>query len=1130
MVENEKHQKINNNTDNLGLSYNCIDKSLIEDLLKCDLCNIIFDLSTHYPLMIKCGHTFCKRCLSLKTNNNLDKMANKACPFDKTKNVMSLDSAIPNLKLEYIVKKLSSLNILKKQIIINKPIKKGISLIKPNCINNAINTYNNITFSSNLKNNNDNTNTNINNLNKKKENSTSNKNKNNINQKIKNTKINNINLVNTIKNKINLLNVKNINNNNNNINRKGGILCKNPNPPPDGITKTMSSEINDNLNSSQIDEEINMRNDKFIVEDEKFNKGIGINNVTIDTIPMYEERSVGDTSFGGDINEILFKGMTTKKKSITDETITEELNLSSSKNLKKFNLLGNQDSLNNININDMMLQTQKLPQPFLKSPYNFSLTPNKNKFNKQNYNQQLEINSKYNNNITDSSMTNQEDINSLNFYGINNEKNENNADNPQNNNINKIHQIRTVYDKIQLKLKGNSNDKDKKEKNNNIINNISNNIIIINDDNINNINIITDNSSSQSQENIFRNTGLFNGDQFTLLSNDINKKNNFNNNEKKTNQINIIGKNNNIKMNNNILSSNRNNINANFVGNMPKIDMSKHTNCTSDEVNEEKKKQKNENNVDNEKKISTINEKKNPLIKIDKKIKEKINKNKQNENNVSFDSNSISFSKKLLNTNNNLSKSFVNLSGNNLDEFEDKKNKDTQIKNKEKNKDNNKFKTIIGNKSSRSQIEKIKINIYNDNQNKNMIKDNNIKENKDNKDINHLNHPIIVRKKSSNNNCNNNHNEKNNNKDNDIDKDKDNSGNNLNNQNINIMKIISNKNKYNINEQMTKKNNEKKDEVYKRLKNEFELSMNERQNLFINKGDTVNSVPTNSTTNTNMCVSISLSNNIKKRHEEAFNNYFKNQKNNKIEWDKVKIKFFPNNEFFIGIFDSEDKYPKKGILISSNGDYYDGEFVNGKKEGEGKLIYLNGNEYEGSFAGGYQNGKGKIIQIDGEAYEGYWKNGKMNGQGIRIYGNGDKYIGNHLNNVRNGQGIYYFANGDSYSGNWVDGKANGEGVLNSRNGDIYEGEFINNDICGKGKLTKKNGDIYTGNFNYGIINGTGKYENALGEQYIGEFMSGKRHGLGKLYNKEGRLIQAGNWKNDKYCGNININNNNSTNI
>ena len=84
-----------------------------------------------------------------------------------------------------------------------------------------------------------------------------------------------------------------------------------------------------------------------------------------------------------------------------------------------------------------------------------------------------------------------------------------------------------------------------------------------------------------------------------------------------------------------------------------------------------------------------------------------------------------------------------------------------------------------------------------------------------------------------------------------------------------------------------------------------------------------------------MSVSISISNNIRKKYEEAFNNYFNNQKNNKIEWEKIKIKFFQNNEFFIGILDPEEKNPKKGILVSSNGDYYDGEFVNGKKEGEG---------------------------------------------------------------------------------------------------------------------------------------------------------------------------------------------------
>ena len=51
-----------------------------------------------------CGHTFCKRCLDLKSSN-LDKNVNKSCPFIKVKNVKNIDSAISNLKLESIIKK-----------------------------------------------------------------------------------------------------------------------------------------------------------------------------------------------------------------------------------------------------------------------------------------------------------------------------------------------------------------------------------------------------------------------------------------------------------------------------------------------------------------------------------------------------------------------------------------------------------------------------------------------------------------------------------------------------------------------------------------------------------------------------------------------------------------------------------------------------------------------------------------------------------------------------------------------------------------------------------------------------------------------------------------------------------------
>ena len=89
---------------------------------------------------------------------------------------------------------------------------------------------------------------------------------------------------------------------------------------------------------------------------------------------------------------------------------------------------------------------------------------------------------------------------------------------------------------------------------------------------------------------------------------------------------------------------------------------------------------------------------------------------------------------------------------------------------------------------------------------------------------------------------------------------------------------------------------------------------------------------------------------------------------------------------------------------------------------------------------------------------------------------------------------------------------------------IYDGEFKDNNIFGKGTFTKKNGDIYIGDFKNGLINGKGKYINSLGEQYIGGFLWGKKHGIGKFYNKDGKLIQFGNWKNDKFIGPIKNNN------
>ena len=66
-----------------------------------------------------------------------------------------------------------------------------------------------------------------------------------------------------------------------------------------------------------------------------------------------------------------------------------------------------------------------------------------------------------------------------------------------------------------------------------------------------------------------------------------------------------------------------------------------------------------------------------------------------------------------------------------------------------------------------------------------------------------------------------------------------------------------------------------------------------------------------------------------------------------------------------------------------NGNEYEGKFENifsnqsdydilFNKEGEGKIIYSNGDIYEGKWVNFRKNGKGKIITNDGIIYESEW--------------------------------------------------------------------------------------------------------------------------------------------------------------
>ena len=91
----------------------------VENVLQCDICHNNFDMNTHRPLVAKCGHTFCKHCILCNhQNTNFS-----SCPIDNIQYVLNIESCIPNIKLEEVIKIIFNINsqLLDKKILYSKP-------------------------------------------------------------------------------------------------------------------------------------------------------------------------------------------------------------------------------------------------------------------------------------------------------------------------------------------------------------------------------------------------------------------------------------------------------------------------------------------------------------------------------------------------------------------------------------------------------------------------------------------------------------------------------------------------------------------------------------------------------------------------------------------------------------------------------------------------------------------------------------------------------------------------------------------------------------------------------------------------------------------------------------------------
>ena len=68
----------------------------------------------------------------------------------------------------------------------------------------------------------------------------------------------------------------------------------------------------------------------------------------------------------------------------------------------------------------------------------------------------------------------------------------------------------------------------------------------------------------------------------------------------------------------------------------------------------------------------------------------------------------------------------------------------------------------------------------------------------------------------------------------------------------------------------------------------------------------------------------------------------------------------------------------------------------------------------------YGEGFGKYTYLDGEKYEGEWKNGKWDGQGTFTSPDGEKYVGKFKDGECHGQGTFSSKDGEKFVGEWKD--------------------------------------------------------------------------------------------------------------